>query len=254
MLILYNLATNQSRIITQLVIPNSEEILLTAEESLDDLINLHAAWLKDLPGTSHALTTLRNDLIRTDWLRRRARNTLQHFQLELYLTLMPPQYWDRLVQHQVRFLEKQSDRAQNEFRKAFQLLQSLKPASAKPEEPAPPPKPQRIFKPYWQQNIRVSRINGKTVTEFEPTPEDYLKPEILNFFGVVWRNFHFRDGVPEEYAWALHHEGVEYPPAPFILITYEPEDFKDICLRELAANSEHLLDGNRSGYSHLLQI
>jgi len=250
MLTLLNLLTGESRQISELTPISSDEILLTAEESLTDLLNLQAAWQKDLPGNSHAIITLRNDLIRADWLRRRARVTLQQLQLDLYLTQLPIHYWDRLVQQQVRFFEKHAAHTQNEFRKALQLLQSQKTAQAKPEAPPDPPKPARDYRPDIPQTVEVKIIDGKTITTTDLKPEDFLNTDLLSVAGLVWRNFCFHNGIPAEYAWATQHEDVDYGPAHYIQIAYTPEEFKEICLRELAARSEHVLDGNRSGYCH----
>jgi len=251
MLILYNLATRESRFIKHPVLPSSEEILLTAEEPLTELLDLQNAWLQDFPGDSHAITTLRNDLIRADWLRRRARTVLQQFQLDLHLTGMPMQYWDRLVQHQIRFLEKHAAHTQNEFRKAFRLLQSQKPAQTKPETP---PKPKNDYGDHgaiFQQTIKVRIIDGKTITETDPKNEEFLEPELMKLAGVIWRNFCFYDGIPEEYAWVTRNDGIDHGPYKHILITYSPEEFREICRRELETNAEHLLDGKRCGYQHL---
>jgi len=250
MLTLYNFTTRESRPIAAPIPISSEELLLTAGESLTDLINLHAAWLKDIPGQSHLILTLRHDLIRADWHRRRARTILQQFQLDLYLTGLPMQYWDPFIQKQIRFLEKHAAHTQNEFRKALQLIQSQKPATAKPEDPPTPPKPQRDYSPNWMQTVKVSIVDGKTVTEYEPKQEDFLKPEILSLFGRAWRSYYFCNGIPEEYAWVTQHRGIDHGPTKSISICHSMETFKEICEREIQTSAEHLLDGPRIGYEH----
>jgi hypothetical protein len=250
MLTLHNLRTGESRFIREAVMPHCDEILLTSEESLTDLLDLRAAWEKDFPGDSQAMVTLRNDLIRADWLRRRARTILGQLQLDLSLTRLPMHYWDRQVQQQVRFFEKHAAHTQNEFRKALQLLQSQKPAQSKPEAAPGPPKPERDYRPDIPQTVEVRIIEGKTITTTDLQREDFLETDLLKVAGNIWRNFCFHDGIPAEYAWTTQHEGIEYGPSSYIQISYTPEEFKEICLRELAAGSEHVLDGMRCGYSH----
>jgi hypothetical protein len=222
---------------------------LLPDESPQDFAAMASDWTEAFPGSSIIIESLREDLVLADWLRRRARRLLQQLKLDLHSTGLPPFYWDPFVQRHFRFLEKHASQTQNEFRKAFKLISALKPAKAEEPPPAPPPEDKRDYRPVVPRTVRVKVVNGKTVTERDPGPDFLLREEVRARASGLWRTFHFKDGViPEEYAYVLEHEGVQYEPAHIFLISYRIEDALDICRREIETKSEHLLDGPRWGY------
>jgi hypothetical protein len=226
-----------------------DQNFLLPDESPQDFAALTATWTQAFPSPAPATEALRDDLIRADFLRRRARLLLQQLTLDLYFTGLPMFHWDPLVQRHVRCLEKHAAHTQNEFRKAFRLLNSLKPepAAAKTvEQPSTPPAPQRDYRAIVPQNIRVTIADGKTVTEHDLEPDFFQRPEILEHVGGLRRQFFFEHGiVPAEYAYVMEHNGVQYGPAPSIMITYRIEDALEILGRETETQSPHLLDGKR---------
>jgi hypothetical protein len=222
--------------------------LLLPGDSPHDLANLQAAWSKDFPGTTQSILTLRDDLIRADWSRRRARLLFHQLQSDLYLTGLPIPHWDRLTQKIFHFLERHQARTQLEFRAAFQLLHSLKSAPSKPAAPPPPPKyvPAGVD---FHQNAAIKIVDGKVVTETDFSAMHFLRPDIQAQALRFTRHFYFHDKhVPEPYQYVLQHAGVSYAPAHSIYITYTPAEFARLCRLELDSQSEYLLDGERLSY------
>jgi hypothetical protein len=228
-----------------------ENNFLVSGESPQAFAALAAQWTKAFPGTSPALEILREDLIQTDWLRRRARLLLQQLKFDLDSTGLPPFFWNSFVQSHVRFFEKHAAHTQSEFRKAFQLISALKapPAKITAEPAAAPPVAQHDPRRVVQQNVRITQVDGKTVTEYDLKPEFFLQPDIQDRVLGLSRQFFFEDGfVPAEYAYVLEHDGLQLGPCPYVFISYRIEDACDICRREIETQSQHLLDGPRWGY------
>jgi hypothetical protein len=66
------------------------------------------------------------------------------------------------------------------------------------------------------------------------------------------RQLSFEDQVvPEEYTYALTHEGVTYGPCRTVFLYYSPEEFLRLCKLEIETGSDHLLDGERTAMDRL---
>lgn len=149
----------------EMTVPHPDlQSLLLPNDSAQDLANLNNAWIKDFPGESHTQITLRNDLVRADWLRRRAQYIFNQIQLDLHQTGLPYQFWNPIIQKHFHFFEKHPQRTQNEFRKALQFLakfQTPPPKETKKSEEPPKPKldldPDLTGKVPFQQTVYLEK-------------------------------------------------------------------------------------------------
>lgn len=231
--------------------------LLLPNESPEELANLISAWEKDFPGNSQLQTTLRNDLVRADWLRRRARKIFDQLQLDLYLTGLPSLLWCPFTQKHVLFFEKQAGKTQSHFSNALKLLakfQSAPGSNKKSDEKPKPPtldlNPDLTGKLPFFQMIYLESVNGEWRHRYSPPNSAFLEPDRLPLFYVAERQFLCaEDELPEQYSWVNINLGKQYPTAEAVCIRYSLEEFKRIIAEE--AETGQLIDGKRERYQHL---
>jgi hypothetical protein len=225
-----------------------------------DLNQLRAEWTEEYPGTSHALTALRDILISTDIERRAAQDSVDEARCVLD-TAGIPRFWVCPVNEHYQGLVRQNGEAQRQFTRALKALEqhlarlqartnAAKPAKAVEPEPKPP-RPERPSLFYQTATIRI--VDGKTITHVPDYPAAYwLKMGRYHRPAEYCRQLAFEDKVmPEEYAYAFTHEGNTYGPASCVFITYSADEFFRLCQLEVDTNSPHLLDGERVGFSGL---
>ncbi len=225
--------------------------LLLPNESPEELENLNSAWVQNFPGDSFLQTTLRNDLVQTDWLRRRARNIFNQIQRDLYLTCLPFEYWKRLVQKHFQFFEKHAQRAQNEFRKALQFLIKTQPQAKSQKSTGEKPEPidetpDLIGQLTFYQDIYIDFKDGRWVHEFNPPSENVLDHGYRPKLWDVERNFIFKgDQVPEGFEFINIHKGQRYPIGR-VSVVYKIEEFERML--EIEAQTGKIIDGERFKY------
>ncbi len=229
--------------------------LLLPNDSPEELVNLISAWKKDFPGESHLQMTLRNDLVRAEWLRRRAQYIFNQIQLELYATGLPFEFWNPITQKHFRFFEKHAQRAQNEFRKALQFLAKFHPppnSTKKPEETLKPKlnlNPDLTGKLPFEQTVYLEKDAAGLWSHRHAPPNSRfteLHPE--NRFCEVVRRFLVKESeLPGQYQWVNIHAGERYRTTSATLIRYTPEEFIKILAEE--AETGKLADGPRIKYS-----
>jgi hypothetical protein len=223
-----------------------------------DLTQLRAEWTEEYPGTSLALTALRDILISTDIERRAAQYAADEARTLLDAAGIP-RFWPCLAKDHYHRLERQNAQAQRHFTRALKALEQhlARKNAAKPAQPPKPEKPPEPSRPelpsLFYQTGSISIVDGKTITKVPDYPAEYwLKMGRYHRPAEYCRQLAFEDNLmPEEYAYAFEHQGETYGPARCVFITYAADEFFRLCQLEVDTNSPHLLDGERVGYSRL---
>ncbi len=230
--------------------------LLLPNESPEDLANLNSAWTKEFPANSFLQTTLRNDLVRADWQRRRARQSFDQIQLDLHLTALPFELWDRCIQKHLQFFEKVAQRAQNEFRKALQFLAKFLPTPNTTKKPKDPPKPELNLDPDltgtipFEQTVYLEKDeNGLWSHRYAPANERFTEwhPED-QFYAVVRQFLCSEPELPAQYEWVNIDDNKRYRTHIATLIHYTTEEFIKMIAQE--AETGQLINGPRLKYEH----
>ena len=226
-------------------------------------VELENFWAQDYPGQSHTIRTFRHDLVFADLRRRETHGLFHQLEVDLYLTGLPPFHWDPFTRQCLIFFKRLAASDQQEYRRAFKLLHSLRSATpsasaskSKPEsEPEAEPVP-NSEKAGFDQHVWVTIAeDGQVHTRAEPPASFFLKPDVQALGRTVRRHYFFRDQiVPDVYAFVLEHEGTVHEPAHHVYIRYFEEDFRAICQREIDTNSPYLLDGPRRSHHTCIDI
>ncbi len=238
-------------------LPLELESLLLPNENPEELARLNSAWTTEFAGESHLLSTLRNDVVQTDWVRQRAERVFRQLQLDVYWTGLPMEFWRAFTLKHFQFFKKHAHSAKREFRQALRFLQKFLPTGAKAqkkaEEDAKPVlnlNPDLTGQLTFEQLVYLEKnADGEWSHWYDPPSSRFLEPQFQPWFRDVKREFLCKESeeLPQKYAWVNVHGRERYANAKNTFIHYELETFQRIVAEE--AQTGQLADGPRVNYT-----